>query len=109
MPLRMEVGLGPDDIVLDGDHPAPPPGKRGTSAPYFWAHVCCGQTAEWIKMPFDTEVGLGPSDIVLYGDPAHPMERGTAAKPPLLGSCVLWPNSRPSQQLLSSCGVYFVL
>jgi len=31
MPLRMEVGLSPDDIVLDGDHPAPPPGKRGTS------------------------------------------------------------------------------
>jgi len=24
MPLGMEVGLGPDDIVLDGD-PAPPP------------------------------------------------------------------------------------
>ena len=31
MSLGMEVGLGPDDIVLDGD-PAPP--KRGT-APNF--------------------------------------------------------------------------
>jgi len=28
MPLGMEVGLGPDHIVLDGD-PAPPPKKRG--------------------------------------------------------------------------------
>jgi len=34
MPLGREVGLGPDDIVLDGD-PTPPPKKRGT-APSFW-------------------------------------------------------------------------
>ena len=37
MPLRMEVGLGPNDIVIDGD-PAPP--QKETSA-----HVYCGQTA----------------------------------------------------------------
>jgi len=29
MPLGMEVGLGPDDIVLDGD-PAAPSQKGGT-------------------------------------------------------------------------------
>ena len=34
-------GLGPGDIVLDGD-PAPV-AERGT-APHFWAHVYCGQT-----------------------------------------------------------------
>ena len=33
MPLRMEVGLPPDDIVLDGD-PAPP--NKGHSTPTFW-------------------------------------------------------------------------
>jgi len=33
MPLGTEVGLGPDDIVLDGG-PSPPP-KSGT-APNFW-------------------------------------------------------------------------
>ena len=66
MPLGTEVSLGPGHIVLDGD-----------PAPQFSAHVCCGQTAGWIKMQHGTEVGLGPSDIVLDGDPA-PLTRGTA-------------------------------
>jgi len=39
MPLGTEVGLGPDDIVLDGD-PAPPK----VHGPQFSAHVSCGQT-----------------------------------------------------------------
>jgi len=33
MPLGTEVGLGPGDIVLDGD--PVPPAKRGTAAPTF--------------------------------------------------------------------------
>ena len=33
MKLGMQVGLGPGDIVLDGD-PAPPP-KKGSGAPNF--------------------------------------------------------------------------
>ena len=45
--------------------------KRG-GAPQFSAHVCCGQTAAWIKMPLGTEVGLGPGDIVLGGEPVTP-------------------------------------
>ena len=49
MPLGMELGLGPGDFVLDGD-PAPRPQKRG-GIPQFLAHVYCGQTAGWIKMP----------------------------------------------------------
>jgi len=47
-------------------------------APQFLAHVCCGQTAGWIKMPLDMEVDLGLGHIVLDGDPAPP-KRGTAA------------------------------
>jgi len=41
----MEVGLGPDDIVLDGG-PAPGslPPKKGGHGPQFLAHVSCGQT-----------------------------------------------------------------
>jgi len=43
MPLGAEVGLGPGDIVLDGD-PAPFT-ERGTAAhPHFSARVYCGQT-----------------------------------------------------------------
>ena len=64
----MEVGLSPNDFVLDGD-PVPSP-KRGRSPPVqFSAHVYCGQTAGCISMPLGTEVGLGPDDIVLDGDP----------------------------------------
>ena len=44
------------------------------SRPARWsvhsAHVCCGQTAGWIKMPVGTEVDLGPGHIALDGDPA---------------------------------------
>jgi len=52
-------------------------------------------------MPLGKEVGLGPAHIVLDGDTV-----GT--QPPqqpllTLGPCLLWPNGRPSQQLLSSC------
>ena len=45
MPLgrEVEVGLVSGDIMLDED-PAPPK----VLSPQFSAHVCCGQTAEWI-------------------------------------------------------------
>ena len=43
MPLGMEVGLGPGDIVLDGDTTLP---QKGVHQPpmHFSAHVYCGQT-----------------------------------------------------------------
>ena len=64
MPLGiMEVAFGPGHMVLDED---PAPTKRGT-VPQFSAHVCCGQTARWIKIPLSTEVGLGPDHIVSDG------------------------------------------
>jgi len=61
MPLGMEVGLGPVDIVLDGD---PALLKKGHS-PQFSAHVYCGQSAVWMKTPLGMEVDLGPAHIVL--------------------------------------------
>jgi len=68
MALGMEVGLGPGNIVLDGDQ-APPPKKKGGHSPQFSAHVYCSQTAGWIKMPLGTQVGLGLGNVVLDGDP----------------------------------------
>ena len=65
MSLRMELGLGPCDLVLDGN-PARHP-QKGDRAPQFSAHVYCGQTAAWIKMPLGTDVWLGADDIVLDG------------------------------------------
>jgi len=62
MPLGTEVGLGPDDIVLDGD-PAPPPQNEGGAPPKFLAHVYCGQTAGWIKMVVSIDVGLSLGNL----------------------------------------------
>ena len=73
MPLVMEVGLSPGDLVLDGD---PAHSAKSGGAPQFLAHVYCGQTAAWIKMLFGTEVHLGLRDIVLDGDPAAPPLKG---------------------------------
>jgi len=73
MKLGVKVGLGLG-IVLDGD-PAPLP-QKGHSPP-FLAHVCCGQTAGWMKMPLGME-DFGPGHIVLDGVQLSP-ERGTAA------------------------------
>jgi len=99
MTLGMEVGLGLD-ATWYGSRPQPrrlcvrwEPSSTSPKkdwSPQFSAHVYCGQTAGWIKMPVGTEVGLGPGDIVLDGDPAPPSPRGTA--PPIFGQCPLWPN-----------------
>jgi len=51
-------------------------------------------------MKLGKEIGLGAGHIVLDRQPAPP-ERGTAA-PGLFGPCLLWPNGRPSQPLLST-------
>ena len=72
MKLGMQACLGPGHIVLDGD-PAPLP-KKGAD-PQFSAHICCGQTSGWIKMPLGMEVGLVPGDFVLDGDPLPPQRR----------------------------------
>jgi len=42
------VGVGPGDIVLDGD---PFPHRKGTAAPHVSAHDSCGQMAGGIKTP----------------------------------------------------------
>ena len=55
-------------------------------------------------MPLGKEVGLGPGHIVLDGDPVGTQ---TPQQPlPTFGSCLLWPNGGPSQQLLSSCFLF---
>jgi len=59
MPLDREVDVGSGDIVLYGKQ-LPIKGH----SPQFSAHVCCGQTAGWMKIPYGMEVGLGPGDIV---------------------------------------------
>jgi len=51
-------------------------------------------------MSLGTEVGLVPGNIVLDG---VQLPLKGAHTSPILGPCLLWPNGRPSQLLLSSC------
>jgi len=78
MPLGMEVGLDPSDIVLDGDPAARFP-KRDRAPAIFsprllWPNTCMDQDATL----YGLEVGLGPGIIVLDADPATPQ----GAQPP---------------------------
>ena len=73
-------------------------------SPQFSAHVRCGQTAGWTKMPLDTEVNVGPGDFVFDGDPAIPVKNGTPStmrpgpRPTFLPSAILiHPAVRPQQ------------
>ena len=98
MKLGVEVGLG--HIVLHGDPVPPPKGAQPPNVrPMLW---CCGQTADWIKVPLGTEVCLRPGHNVLDGD--QPPKRHSPL--PIFGPCLLWPNGRPSQLLLSTCLTY---
>jgi len=73
----MEVGLSLGDChdcVRWGPSLLPQKGRCPTQ---FSAHVYCGQTAGWIKMPLGTEVYLGLRNIVFDVDPAIPRKKGT--------------------------------
>jgi len=65
--------------------------------------VYCGQKVGLIKVTLDVEIGLGQGHIVLDGDPAPLHVKGHRSRLPLFDPCLLWPNGRPSQLLLSSC------
>ena len=77
----------------------PLPKKWAQPPPQFSAHVYCGQTAGWIKMALGTKVC---SAHCVAWDPS-PSPKGTQL--PIFGPCLLWPNGRPSQLLLSTCSV----
>ena len=65
--------------------------------PQFLAHVYCGQTAGWIKVPLGTKVFLGPDNILLDADPAPaPTQR---VQPPIFGVFLLWPNGWMDQDV----------
>jgi len=49
MKLGVEVGLGPSDIVLDGDPALPPQKGAQPPPPQFSVHVYCGQTVAYLS------------------------------------------------------------
>jgi len=74
MSLDMEVGLGPEDIVLGLSS-----SEKGAEPPLqLSVHIYCGRTREWIKMSLGMEVGLVPFHIVLDEDPAPVPKRSRA-------------------------------
>jgi len=84
MKLGMQVGLGPGDIVLDGD-PALP-SKKGT-APKFSAHVYSGQTdvCRPIRIPLDIRMQSFFSRVSAQGGSRDMVEvrgaKGQVARP----------------------------
>ena len=54
---------------------------KGVGAPKFSAHVYCGQTAGWMKMPLGTKVDLSPGDSVLDRDPFPLPTKGVEPPP----------------------------
>ena len=83
MPLGMEVGIGPGDVVLVMD-PVPFT-EMGTRAPSFRPMFIVAKRLDGSGYALVRRY-LDPGDIVLDGDPAPPTERGTAAPtfPPTL-------------------------
>jgi len=119
MPLGTEVGLGQDDIVLDGD-PAPL-SKKGAEPPIFgpfllWPNDWMDKDATWYggkPQPRQYCVRWGPSSppprkkvtapnfrpMYIVAKRLHvrlPLgtEEGLSlgAQPPNFGQCPLWPN-----------------
>ena len=67
--------------------------QKGRSPTQFLAHVYCGQTAAWIKMPLGTEVGRPrPTRYCIRCGPSYPQKKGHIHPTQLFGPCLLWPN-----------------
>ena len=69
--------------------------------------VYCDQTVGRNKMKLGKQVGLGPGHIVLDGDPAPSSPRKETEPLSIFGTCLLWPNGRLPQLLLSTCFTHF--
>ena len=78
MPLGMEVGLDPSDLVLDGDPYSSPPQKGGQSPPIFGP---CLQLSPNGWMDPDATCNGGrprPRQLCVTWGPSSPRKKGTA-------------------------------
>jgi len=111
MPLGTKVDLGPGDIVLDGD-PFPLP-KRGNSSSHFSAHVLLpnswiDQYATWYEGKRHPRRHCVRWGLSSPSRSSPPQKKGGHSPQFSAHVCCgemggLWPNSRPSQLLLSTC------
>ena len=90
MPFGMEVGLRPEDFVLDGD-PAPFPKKEAEPHPIFgqrllWPNGCLDQDATWYG-------GIPrPARHCVQSRPTYPQKKRHKHPHPIFGPYLLWPN-----------------
>ena len=70
-----------------GTQPLPQKGRNPTQ---FSAHVYCGQTAAWVKMPLGTEIGFLRDIVSMWT--RLPAEKKAHPPHPIFGPCLLWPN-----------------
>jgi len=87
MPLGMEVGLSPNDFVLDGD---PAPSQKGAEPHNFRPMSIAAKRLHGSRCHLVRSIGLGQDDIVLDGDAAPLPKMGQST--PFFGSFLLWPN-----------------
>ena len=75
MPLGTEVGLGAEDIVLDGDSASPP--EKGGGAPYPIFCQCLLWPNGWMDQDGTWHGGglYGPRDTVLWWGPSSPPQK----------------------------------
>jgi len=88
MKLGMQIGLGPDHIVLDGD-PAPLP--KGAQIPTFgpyqlWPNGCMDQDVTWYG------ARPRPRRLCVRWGPSPPSSKGAALPSPIFVPFLLWPN-----------------
>ena len=90
MKLGMQVGLGPDHIVSDGD-PAPPPPKGHSPHPIFGPYLlrpngCMDQDATWYGARSQ------PRRLCVRRDPALPSPKRGQSPSQNFRPFLLWPN-----------------
>ena len=93
MPLGMEVGLGPGDIVLDGD-PAPPPPKKAQSPNFLPMSIAAKRLdASGYRLVQKYASAQATLCEMVIGEPAPaPSPQKASQQPPLFVPCLLWPN-----------------
>jgi len=90
MSLGMQLGLGPGDFVLDGDH-APPPQKGGGASQIFgpcllWPNGWMDKGSTWHGSRPQ------PRRFCVRWRPSPLPQKGAKPSSPIFGPFLLWPN-----------------
>jgi len=101
-----EAYLSQVHIVLDGD-PALP--KKGSTAPNFQPMSVVAKRLNGSRCHLVWRQASAQATLCYMGTQPvlPPQKKGGGHSPPIFGLCLLIPNGRPSQLLLSTCSLFF--